>query len=696
MYRIGTWSGSVAASSGFVLPTNSSNSNVNYRYWYTLAYDMEVHYKLQVNNDYMLDGFTAGNTAKIRATSPKYNGTWSGSASVKYGSTHVKKDIAQLNGSIIDVDIKINEAGADLVPNTPAGLDKTRFTAVDTMSGDLAFFLSTIEMYEKVSNTGNDNVDWALRSELPNGLWSIKYIDEQTIQFVLPNNTPIKIVYKALITVPTGSPATFKNEIEVYGYSDYFGMDRYVVQDSGAGVFANDLPIKLYKEDESTRARLPGATFKLYVAMSNDSVPPGGNAGDSISVGGKTFYYLLTGTDNGGVYTFYDNVHGNLYYDSGSVFMIVETAAPSGYKLPASPANRFFFVLRAMSAGDRQSLESALGGKVRVITDNLVLCNEPQTISVKIGGTKTVTGDDIPVNSSFTFRLRELQSATLGDYKPNGVTRAVHVNNVSAAGTWNFTFDEIENLQDNTTYWYEVWEENSAVADWDYDLAPRVVTVTVSGGVASVTGGAGGADTLDFTNKFGAYVDVPLSAIKNTVSKPMEEGQFRFELYTLADWLLGGAPLQEVGNEAAPSPGTMGEIYFAPLTFDEADTYVYILTETDTGEEGWNMDGSRYRVEITVSADPADGSLTAEVSFVEADENGDPLPGSPVIYDETNILLWPSFLNTYENLYGIEFPATGDKGIRIFLGIGTTILVLSIGGTLIYKKQKRGRCMMIR
>jgi len=202
--------------------------------WYTHEYcNYEVHYQLRVKDEYVLDGFTAENTATVYPSNPFYKYPASHSATVKYGPEHVKKDIAQINGSTLDVEILINEKGLDLVPNTPAGLDKTKFTAVDTMSGDLSFYLSTIEIYTQTGSKGSWSGTWKTVPEpistTPGALFSIDYIDGQTVEFILPNETPIKIVYKAMITVPVGQPSTFRNEISVYGYSDFFGRDNFVL-----------------------------------------------------------------------------------------------------------------------------------------------------------------------------------------------------------------------------------------------------------------------------------------------------------------------------------------------------------------------------------------------------------------------------------------------------------------------------------
>ncbi|MCL2877997.1 MAG: hypothetical protein FWF13_04375, partial [Acidobacteria bacterium] len=868
--------------------------------FYSNPYVYEIGYQLRVKEEYLLDSFTVGNIATVYTTTESYgyNTPWSAGNTVEYGGGVIRKN-GVIDGGMVDVEIIINPMGDDLVPDPlpPLTVDKTRFTAMDQMSGGLSFFLSSVAFYTQGGSVGAWDGIWNTTPEtistIPGAIWSIEYIDAQNVNFVLPNETPVRIVYVAQITVPPGMPVAFKNTVSVFAHSDYFQEDHHIVQDTGINsLYGEDFPLQLYKEDAETDARLPGAAFALYVATKTaGGIPDGFTVSDPyIAIGGRHFYYLTNSDEKGGgLYEFVDQ-KGSLYVGNDAIFMLVETAAPTNYNLPEAPYNRTFFVLSAIDVTEQLNLETALGRPVRLIADNITISNLRKSDSVTISGNKIVYGD-IASSCSFTFYLRELNPPdyavanlpTIGDFKDGGVALTAHVNNVTAPGIYTFAFPEIEELDDGV-YWYQVWETDNAAERWTYDLAPRIVKVTVVGGVAAVTDITGGASILggssvswytishapafyfDSSIQY-EYLDKPGGSIWRLIQPLGGNGSLIYhvlcaerdksapeighvlqpyahvrdhstsalayalastdfgaelshpEVFELFDFtaspslLFGGndtenrqdlmadalryyeatvrypsynwdptnasvwpnnttTPAGRIGRgliqhwgsdihylyEAIGTINAMMDAYngssipngtpIARLVSDytpDALTpnagvlqFSYIgyqppvheLTLYWTGSATVMVGGSAYTngsAGISVASDAmieisdADdgviftatdsmnylikgsivGHLLVDIDVSNTGVYQDLLIGSAAFANLHNRLPVDgnelNFINLYKKpfipppeSYGIEFPATGDKGIRIFLGIGTTILVLSIGGTLIYKKQKRG------
>jgi|GEM_PF-3336386 len=465
--------------------------------WYANNQVYEVHYQLRVKqeilDEYSLHpdelGFTAINTATVYPTIAKYaGGPWSASAEVTYNPGIITKNIKQTDGNIVSVEIVANNDGAQLV----TGGDPDRFTLVDKMSGDLSFYLTTIKIETQTEDSGSWDGVWidAPSPGAAGDLWSWSYSGENTVEFIVPDKTPVRITYQAQISVPVGGSATFSNEVSVFGFSDMFGKDNYIVKNSSAGVSAADLPILLFKEDPVTKAALSGAEFQLWVSRPGNGAPDYYLEYDkttpSLTIGGRTFYHILDSDDEGnGTYYFEDTLHGLLYGESESIFMIVETKQPDNYKPPLSPNDRMFFVFNPKL--DISLLTNSLGQHIDIVADNIYWKNEKQTTSATIKGHKLVTGNNIPAGTSFTFVLRQLADGTFGNYLPGGLLRYAYVDDVTKDGAYVFEFDPIENLESGETYWFELYEVDNGASNWTYDTAKRLIKVEVDGDTASIS-----------------------------------------------------------------------------------------------------------------------------------------------------------------------------------------------------------------
>ncbi|MCL1835065.1 MAG: hypothetical protein FWG48_02790 [Oscillospiraceae bacterium] len=104
-----------------------------------------------------------------------------------------------------------------------------KFVAVDIMNDALAFYLSKIEIYSKEQTGGSWGATWVPQeiSSVPDSLWSIKSVSIHEVEFTLPDETPVKIVYTALVRAEAGEETTLKNEISVEGYTVTVTSDAY-------------------------------------------------------------------------------------------------------------------------------------------------------------------------------------------------------------------------------------------------------------------------------------------------------------------------------------------------------------------------------------------------------------------------------------------------------------------------------------
>ena len=326
------WNSSLAAS--------TVRSSVQNPSWFTSASQITIRYQLKLTDPNTADGEKFDNVASINSTTQET--TFSNNNTATYEKRPLTKALKGTDGSnIISAEIVVNPHGLKLVP---AEINQDWFNAVDEMSSNLSFFLDTIKFYTKDVNTG----DWKTTPEIPVAhgdveLYSTKMINSQKAEFILPDETPVKIVYNALVT----QNGNISNSISVYGYSAFDNRDNYKVIDTKASVSAGREPVTLYKRDSvDNELLLPGASFELYMAVSSNSYYiPSGQPTKKITFDGYDFYQIPEGSVTSGA-------DGTALFNSewithshGAIYMIVETAAPSGYILPEVPDNYSFFYL---------------------------------------------------------------------------------------------------------------------------------------------------------------------------------------------------------------------------------------------------------------------------------------------------------------------------------------------------------------
>ena len=263
-------------------------------------------------------------------------------------------------------------------PNYPNPL-----VAHDVMSDNLLPYISTIQFWtqnESPVGSGKFDGNWVAVTSAASGSgqpWSYTPLGPHEIDFYLPNGTPIKITYNALVDANVGDTATIYNTISIEGYESSDG-DTFEVNDSGAGAGGSRAAFTVFKENEN-HERLSGAQFDLFIAFlpSYDYYGPA-PATEMLTVTGADdnaydFYYLMTVTTDTLGTAVFDHSRINTSFDY--LFLLVETRAPTGYQLPSGTDAYTYFVLPTVFDSVELDALEALFGDINLTTDNIIIEN---------------------------------------------------------------------------------------------------------------------------------------------------------------------------------------------------------------------------------------------------------------------------------------------------------------------------------
>ncbi|WP_373105268.1 Spy0128 family protein [Streptococcus parasanguinis] len=212
--------------------------------------------------------------------------------------------------------------------------------------------------------------------------------------------------------------------------------------------------------------------------------------------------------------------------------------------------------------------------------------------------------------NEFTFLLKD-QAGTLVDTKTNGENGDILFNPVSFNEAGTFTYTIVE--QKPAT-------PESAIT---YDESVHTVTVTVTkdenGQLNADVQYDGKKDTPTFTNTYTPPTPVPptvkpttaqfkakkVLAINGSSDRTLKANEFTFLLKDQAGTLID-----------TKTNGENGDILFNPVSFNEAGTFTYTITEQKpaTPESAITYDESVHTVTVTVTKD-ANGQLNADVQY---------------------------------------------------------------------------------
>lgn len=248
----------------------------------------------------------------------------------------------------------------------------------------------------------------------------------------------------------------------------------------------------------------------------------------------------------------------------------------------------------------------------------------PSSVTDQIKVSKKLKGRDL-VEGEFEFQLVELAAdgsesvAATGKNAADG-TVALSPVPYTAPGTHSYELREVAGTAGGVTYDKTTYRVRTTVTD------AKNGTLTVKHELTD----AEGDTSVTFTNGYqAAPVTLKLGAAKVLKGAELKAGQFSFELRGR-----DGKVMSTARNAAD------GGVTFDALTFKQAGTYTFTVSEVDDGQAHVTYDKAVRKIVVTVGDEAADGTktgyLSAKVSY-EGDANIPPVftnsyaenPGTP-------------------------------------------------------------------
>lgn len=216
------------------------------------------------------------------------------------------------------------------------------------------------------------------------------------------------------------------------------------------------------------------------------------------------------------------------------------------------------------------------------------------------------TGVDVPL-SGFTFDLYRVDG--------NNEVKVLTSDPTDAHGLTSIALVYDAASFKGQTITYRLKETVGSIEGMIYDLSVKEFTVEIyddlQGGVAArINGQDVGKYEAVFTNLFQlAEASLTIDGQKQvTNNRPVNDGEFTFELYECADVSFANPVLKDTVNN-------VGGTFAFDLTYDKAGYYYYRIKEADSGIDSIEDDATVYTVVVHV-AQGAGASLQATVSAV--------------------------------------------------------------------------------
>lgn len=236
------------------------------------------------------------------------------------------------------------------------------------------------------------------------------------------------------------------------------------------------------------------------------------------------------------------------------------------------------------------------------------------TDQIKVG--KKLKGRDL-AEGEFEFQLVEIAAdgseivAATGRNAADG-TVALSPVTYTAPGTHGYELREVAGTAGGVTYDRATYRVRTTVTD------AKNGTLAVKHELMDAEGNPMGDDSVTFTNGYkAAPVTLRLGAAKVLKGAELKAGQFSFELKGR-----DGKVMSTAKNAAD------GSVTFDALTFKQAGTYTFTVSEVDDGQAHVTYDKAVHKIVVTVSDEAADGTktgyLSAKVSY-EGDANMPPV-----------------------------------------------------------------------
>ncbi len=299
---------------------------------------------------------------------------------------------------------------------------------------------------------------------------------------------------------------------------------------------------------------------------------------------------------------------------------------------------------------------------------------------------------------AFEFQLIEINaggSESIAATGKNAADGTVELSPVTyiAPGTHSYELREVAGAAGGVTYDRAVHRVRTTVTDAGNGK------LTVKHDLVDAEGNPTGDGSVTFTNGYeAAPVTLKLGAAKVLKGAELKAGQFSFELKSR-----DGKVMSTAKNAAD------GSVTFDALTFKQAGTYTFTVSEVDDGQAHVTYDKAVHKIVVTVSDEAVDGSktgyLSAKVSY-EGDANLPPVftnsyaenPGTPGTPENPGTPGGGSDGGS-DNGSGsgssgdgskVGMPDTGDRSLPVeALGAMAGIGALAVaGGAVLYRRRR--------
>lgn len=320
----------------------------------------------------------------------------------------------------------------------------------------------------------------------------------------------------------------------------------------------------------------------------------------------------------------------------------------------------------------------------------------PSSVTDQIKVSKKLKGRDL-AEGEFEFQLVELVAdgsesvAATGKNAADG-TVALSPVTYTAPGTHSYELREVAGTAGGVTYDKTTYCVRTTVAD------AKNGTLTVKHELMDAEGNPANDTSVTFTNGYqAAPVTLKLGAAKVLKGAELKAGQFSFELKGR-----DGKVMSTAKNAVD------GSVTFDALTFKQAGTYTFTVSEVDDGQAHVTYDKAVHKIVVTVSDEAADGTktgyLSAKVSY-EGDANLPPVftnsyaenPGTPGTPENPGTPGGGSDGGSDSGSGGSSgdgskggMPGTGDRSLPVeALGAMAGIGALAVaGGAVLYRKRR--------
>ena len=256
-----------------------------------------------------------------------------------------------------------------------------------------------------------------------------------------------------------------------------------------------------------------------------------------------------------------------------TAYQLVETKAPEGYELDATPIE--------VKAEDFGTTKTAL----KKVTNKKIV-KEPTPTSAVIELDKALTGRDL-VDGEFSFELYE------------GANKLQTVTNKSG----KVTFESISYTAEGE-HTYTVKEVKGNNATITYDASEKQVTVKVTRDGDALKAEVIYPESKTFTNAFTPNATTAtIELTKELTGRDLVDGEFSFELYE------GTNKLQTVTNKA-------GKVTFESVSYTAEGEHTYTVKEVKGTTPGITYDTTEKQVTVKVTKDG--DNLKATVVYPES------------------------------------------------------------------------------